>query len=85
VVAAVVCVGALIYLAVVRKPREELAGPAAFDDPEGLGGPDNGPETPSGGAAAVVMTKAGSDSGDGGDPEPGAGSDGPAARASEGP
>ncbi len=29
VVAAVVCVGALVYLAVVRKPREVLEGPAA--------------------------------------------------------
>ena len=28
VVAAVVCIGALVYLVVVRKPREELAPPA---------------------------------------------------------
>jgi len=29
VVSAVVCVGALVYLVVVRKPREVLTGPAA--------------------------------------------------------
>ncbi|WP_298797063.1 prolipoprotein diacylglyceryl transferase [Pseudonocardia sp. 73-21] len=34
VVAAVVFVGALVYLAVVRKPREVLTGPAARTDPD---------------------------------------------------
>ena len=80
VVAAVVCVGALIYLAVVRKPRETLVGPAALDDPDGSDFPDDEAEPPSDGAAAVVMTKASSD-----DPESGPGSDAPAARASDGP
>ena len=40
VVAAVVCIGALVYLVVVRKPREELAPPAPVadtDDPDRRG------------------------------------------------
>ena len=75
VVAAVVCIGALIYLAVVRKPREVLKGPAAA-------APDPDDEPPSGGAAAVALTKA--VSGDGG-ADPGARDDGAAARAADEP
>ena len=51
VVAAVVCVGALVYLAVVRKPREVLEGPAA-DGSRARGRARGGEAEP-----AVVLTK----------------------------
>jgi hypothetical protein len=52
VVAALVCVGALVYLAVVRKPREVLEGPAADEaqpEPEAEHAEEAEP--------AVVLTK----------------------------
>jgi prolipoprotein diacylglyceryltransferase len=56
VVAAVVCIGALVYLVVVRKPREVLEGPAAADAPdveaEEDAHPAEGESQP-----AVVLTK----------------------------
>jgi len=52
VVAAVVCIGALVYLVVVRKPREELAQPVPVADPDEPDLEDGAPEH-----AAVVLTK----------------------------
>ena len=55
VVAAVVCIGALVYLAVVRKPREVLEGPAAGRaEPDAERGPEAAPEEAE---PAVVLTK----------------------------
>jgi hypothetical protein len=56
VVAAVVCVGALVYLAVVRKPREVLEAPAAAAEADA--GSDTGAEPEEHAEpAAVVLTK----------------------------
>jgi prolipoprotein diacylglyceryltransferase len=56
VVAAVVCVGALVYIAVVRKPREVLEAPAATAEADAesdtVAEPEENAEP-----AAVVLTK----------------------------
>jgi len=65
VVSAVVCIGALVYLAVVRKPREVLEGPAAADAPA-EDEPDEGKAEP-----AVVLTKSDKSSDDSTEPDEG--------------
>jgi prolipoprotein diacylglyceryl transferase len=59
VVSAVVFVLAIVYLVVVRKPREELAGPETVDEPATQDVEEPGPDLrkaprPSGGAVAVA-------------------------------
>jgi len=64
VVSAVVCIGALVYIAVVRKPREVLEGPAAADAPA-----EDEPEDKS--EPAVVLTKSDKSSDDSTEPDEG--------------